>query len=49
MKFQEALIIFEELILLWDNPSKTYKERCEFYNKNRPSDDWDWVWTMTSK
>lgn len=49
MKFTEALKIFEELVNLWDKPSKTYIERCEFYIKNSPWKDWNWVWTMTSK
>lgn len=47
--FEEALKQFTELSEMWDTPSITYKERCEYYIKYPPSDDWDWVWTMTNK
>ena len=49
MKFQKALSLFEELSEMWDSPSNTYKERCEFYLKNPPWEFWDCVRTMTSK
>jgi adenylate cyclase len=48
-QFNEALKQFIELSELNDKPSITYKERCEYYIKNPPSDDWDWIWRMTSK
>ena len=47
--FTEALKEFTELSNLKDKPSLTYIERCEYYIKNPPSDDWDWIWTMISK
>jgi adenylate cyclase len=31
------------------NPSRIYIPRCEHYLKNSPGDDWDGVWTLTSK
>ena len=47
--FEKALVIFEELSLLWDKPSVTYVSRCKLYILNTPENDWDWVWTMTEK
>ena len=31
------------------NPSRIYIPRCEHYKNNNPGDDWDGVWTLTSK
>lgn len=31
------------------NPSRVYIERCQFFKENPPGDDWDGVWTLTSK
>ncbi len=31
------------------NPSRIYIPRCEHYLQNSPGDDWDGVWTLTSK
>ena len=31
------------------NPSRIYIPRCEHYLDNPPGDDWDGVWTLTSK
>ena len=31
------------------NPSRIYIPRCEFFSANPPGDDWDGVWTLTSK
>ena len=47
--FKQALQIFQELSLLWDNPSKTYISRCEIFIQNPPEENWDWVWTMKTK
>ena len=47
--FSEALKIFEELSLLWDNPSKTYISRCKIFIETPPEENWDWVWTMKTK
>lgn len=32
-----------------DGPSKLYLERCEYYRDNPPPEDWDGVFTMTTK
>ncbi len=32
-----------------DGPSKVYLERCEYYTANPPPEDWDGVFTMTTK
>jgi tetratricopeptide (TPR) repeat protein len=32
-----------------DGPSKLYLERCEIFKKDPPPEDWDGVFTMTSK
>ncbi|MCD5380491.1 adenylate/guanylate cyclase domain-containing protein [Candidatus Gracilibacteria bacterium] len=47
--FIAAKKIFENLSKLGDTPSDTYIERCDIYIKNKPSQDWDGVWTMESK
>ncbi len=31
------------------NPSRVYLERCDFFKANPPGDDWDGVWTLTTK
>ena len=31
------------------NPSRIYIPRCEHYLENPPGEDWDGVWTLTSK
>ena len=31
------------------NPSRIYIPRCEHFQANPPGDDWDGVWTLTSK
>lgn len=32
-----------------DSPSRVYAERCSWYIDNPPPDDWDGVFTMTTK
>jgi hypothetical protein len=32
-----------------DSPSRVYVERCEYYVANPPAEDWDGVFTMTTK
>ncbi|MBN2810979.1 MAG: hypothetical protein JXP39_03725 [Spirochaetales bacterium] len=32
-----------------DSPSRVYLERCDWYIANPPPDDWDGVFTMTTK
>ena len=31
------------------NPSRVYIPRCDHWKENPPGDDWDGVWTLTSK
>ena len=31
------------------NPSRVYIPRCQNFKSNPPGDDWDGVWTQTSK
>ncbi len=51
MRFDEATKAFARALEAdpSDNPSKVYLERCEYCLKNPPSEDWDGVFTMTSK
>lgn len=42
--FQKALEIDPK-----DGPSKLYLERCQIFIENPPPDDWDGVFTMTTK
>ncbi|MCP4751447.1 MAG: CHASE2 domain-containing protein [Proteobacteria bacterium] len=51
LKFQDAIPVFESALELYpqDGPSLTYVERCREYLENPPSDDWDGVYTHTSK
>lgn len=48
-KFSSALEIFQNLAQAGDAPSATYVERSQFYIKNPPWENWDTIWTMTSK
>jgi len=32
-----------------DGPSRLYLERCDYYIQNPPPEDWDGVFTMTTK
>ncbi len=43
-KFQKALEIKPD-----DGPSKLYIERCKHFIENPPPEDWDGVFTMTTK
>ncbi|MDH5719281.1 MAG: tetratricopeptide repeat protein [Spirochaetia bacterium] len=43
-KFEQALQIIPD-----DGPSKLYLERCQHFQENPPADDWDGVYTMTTK
>jgi adenylate cyclase len=31
------------------SPSRVFLERCEFFKANPPGENWDGVWTLTSK
>jgi adenylate cyclase len=49
--WDEAIIQFNKVLKLnWDDgPSKRYIQRCELFKGSPPGDDWDGVWTMTTK
>ncbi|MBN2424650.1 MAG: adenylate/guanylate cyclase domain-containing protein [Calditrichaceae bacterium] len=42
--FQEALRLRAK-----DGPSRRYLKRCEYFMQNPPAEDWDGVYTMTTK
>lgn len=50
-QWQQAVEAFNEGLQhhAGDGPSQLYIERCQHYMDNHPGDDWDGVWTMTSK
>lgn len=50
-QFKEAKEKFEEALKLVpnDGPCQLYINRCEDYIANPPPDDWDGVYTMTTK
>ncbi|MEE2877059.1 MAG: adenylate/guanylate cyclase domain-containing protein [Candidatus Neomarinimicrobiota bacterium] len=47
--FKEAEALEEIFPARPTNPSSVYIERCEYLKKNPPGDDWDGIWTLTSK
>ena len=51
MDFQQALAFFQQALTLdpEDNPSRAYIERCRTFLENPPPNDWDRVFTMTTK
>ncbi len=51
MRFDEAHAAFARALALdpADGPSRVYLERCSYCQKNPPSEDWDGVFTMTTK
>jgi hypothetical protein len=49
MQFWEAKQMFENLVKLWDEPSKVYVDRCEKLLHTPLQPDWDGVWNMTDK
>ena len=48
-KFIESLKFEDEIKDRPTNPSKVYIERCDYFEKNPLSKDWDGVWTMKEK
>jgi len=55
-EWEKAIEAFKASDLLEDmfsgrktNPSRIYIPRCEHFMANPPGDDWDGVWTLTSK
>ncbi|HKL86439.1 MAG TPA: tetratricopeptide repeat protein [Treponemataceae bacterium] len=51
MDFANAKNCFEKALQIdsSDSPSRVYLERCDWYMKNPPAEDWDGVFTMTTK
>ena len=47
--FTNSEKIEEKFISRNTNPSMVYIDRCSMFIENPPSEDWDGVWTMTSK
>jgi adenylate cyclase len=47
--FPSAKKIFEQLVSLGDNPSKTYLERCNKFIKKWPKENWDMIWDFDDK
>ncbi len=50
-KWEEAIKSFEMALKVdpEDGPSKLYLQRAKDYKKTPPPDDWDGVFTMTTK
>ena len=50
-KWDEAIRNFEEALRIYpgDGPSELYLERSKNYLETPPPDDWDGVFTMTTK
>jgi tetratricopeptide (TPR) repeat protein len=50
-KWDEAIDFFEKALKVDpnDGPSKLYLDRCQQYKLTPPPDDWDGVFTMTTK
>ena len=50
-KFDEAITFFEKAMSINSNdgPSKLYLDRCRAFKETPPPDDWDGVFTMTTK
>ncbi len=50
-KWDLARAVFQEILTGYpeDGPSKTYIERCEYFNKNPLGADWDGVFEMKTK
>jgi hypothetical protein len=46
--WSRAIALFNEALAACpgDRPSLLYRERCEFYAKQPPPEDWDGVWTL---
>ena len=51
LDWAKAIAYFEAALKLTpkDGPSLLYYERCKYFSHTPPIDDWDGVWTMTSK
>ena len=50
-RWEEALENFQKALEIKpdDGPSKLYVERCKHFMENPPPEDWDGVFTMTTK
>ena len=51
MQFHDACETFKKALEIdsTDSPSRVYAERCAYYHENPPPEDWDGVFTMTTK
>ncbi len=47
--FESAIELFKKSEKLLDKPSTVFIFRCEYFIKNTPKVNWDWIWTMTEK
>ncbi|MFQ6675051.1 MAG: CHASE2 domain-containing protein [Fidelibacterota bacterium] len=47
--FRAAEKLEEDFPLRPTNPSRVYIDRCRFFKEKPPGDDWDGVWTLTTK
>lgn len=50
-EFEKAKVLFQTIVdkLGGDGPSQLYIERCDQYIKDPPPENWDGVYTMTTK
>jgi len=50
-KFKEAFEKFREAYVKDpdDTPSRIFMERCDYYMKNPPGEDWDGIYQMKTK
>jgi len=50
-KFEEAILYFKKCLEIFpeDGPSQVYIERCDYFLKNPPPENWDGVFVMTTK
>ncbi|MFQ6614178.1 MAG: adenylate/guanylate cyclase domain-containing protein, partial [Fidelibacterota bacterium] len=48
-KFQASEKLEEVFDKRPTTPSAVYQDRCRYFQENPPGDDWDGVWTLTSK
>ena len=51
MNFHQAKDLFNQCLTISpdDGPSKLYSDRCDLFIEFPPPEDWDGVFTMTSK
>ncbi|TFH43685.1 MAG: tetratricopeptide repeat protein [Chrysiogenales bacterium] len=51
MKWDEAILAFQKALAIdpKDGPSEEYLKRSRTFKENPPGDDWDGIFTMTTK